>query len=126
VTLEDILEEVVGEFTTASPLTNQNIHPRDDGSYLISGNTHIREINRSLGWNLPIDGPRTLNGLILEYMEMIPEPGTSLMIARHPIEIIKTQKNAVQMTRVSDAMYSSQDTQASTESRQQTNSNGED
>ncbi|MFW2374258.1 MAG: HlyC/CorC family transporter [Gammaproteobacteria bacterium] len=126
VTLEDILEEVVGEFTTASPLSNQNIHPRDDGRYLISGNTHIREINRALGWNLPIDGPRTLNGLILEHMEMIPEPGTSLMIARHPIEIIKTQNNAVQMTRVSEAMYSSQDTEASSESTQQTNNHGED
>ena len=126
VTLEDILEEVVGEFTTASPLSNQNIHPRDDGSYLISGNTHIREINRSLGWNLPIDGPRTLNGLILEYMEMIPEPGTSLMIARHPIEIIKTQNNAVQMTRISEAMYRNMDTEAKSEATQQTNANGQD
>ena len=126
VTLEDILEEVVGEFTTASPQNNQNIHPQADGSYLISGNTHIREINRALGWSLPIDGPRTLNGLILEHMEMIPEPGTSLMIARHPIEITKTQKNAVQMTRISEAMYSNIDTEAPPVSSQQVTSNGED
>ncbi|MCW9013268.1 MAG: HlyC/CorC family transporter [Gammaproteobacteria bacterium] len=104
VTLEDILEEVVGEFTTASPINTQNIHPEDDDSYLISGSTHIREINRSLNWHLPIDGPKTLNGLIIEHLEMIPEPGTSLMIARHPIEITKTQNNAVQMTRVKAAI----------------------
>lgn len=125
VTLEDILEEVVGEFTTASPLNNQNFHPQDDGSYLISGNTHIREINRTLGWNLPIDGPRTLNGLILEHMEIIPEPGTSLMIARHPIEIIKTQNNAVQMTRVGDVRPRKNDMELAPETTQQTPDNGE-
>lgn len=125
VTLEDILEEVVGEFTTASPLNNQNFHPQDDGSYLISGNTHIREINRTLGWNLPIDGPRTLNGLILEHMEIIPEPGTSLMIARHPIEIIKTQNNAVQMTRVGDVRPRKNDMELASETTQQTPDNGE-
>ncbi len=100
VTLEDILEEVVGEFTTTSPLNNQNIHPQTDGTILIAGSTHIREINRSLDWDLPIDGPKTLNGLILEHMEMIPEPGTSLKIDQYPIEITKTQNNAVQMARV--------------------------
>lgn len=107
VTLEDILEEVVGEFTTTSPLSNINIHPQEDGSYLIAGNTHIRDINRSLGWNLPANGPKTLNGLILEYLEMIPEPGTSLMIAHHPIEITKTQNNAVQMTKIMPAITAS-------------------
>lgn len=109
VTLEDILEEVVGEFTTASPLNSKNIHAEDDGSFLISGSTHIREINRALGWHLPTEGPKTLNGLILEHMEIIPEPGTSLMIARHPIEITKTQYNAVQMTRMRPAMPVAQD-----------------
>jgi len=104
VTLEDILEEVVGEFTTTSHVSNQNIQTQDDNSCLISGNTHIREINRSLGWHLPVNGPKTLNGLILEYMEMIPEQGTSLMIAHHPIEIIKTQNNAVQIARVMPAI----------------------
>lgn len=100
VTLEDILEEVVGEFTTTSHVTSQNIKQLDENSYLITGNTHIREINRNLGWELPVDGPKTLNGLILEHMEIIPEPGTSLMIAQHPIEIVKTQNNAVQVTKV--------------------------
>lgn len=106
VTLEDILEEVVGEFTTTSHISSRNITPQDDGTFLVAGNAHIREINRNLGWHLPTDGPKTLNGLILEHMEMIPESGTSLMIARHPIEIIKTQNNAVQMTRISPPLVS--------------------
>jgi len=106
VTLEDILEEVVGEFTTGSFIGSRNITPQADGSFLVAGNAHIREINRNLGWRLPSDGPKTLNGLILEHMEMIPEAGTSLMIARHPIEIIKTQNNAVQMTRISPPLAS--------------------
>ena len=104
VTLEDILEEVVGEFTTASPVNINQFLPQDDGTFLIAGNTHIREINRSLGWHLPTDGPKTLNGLIVEHMEFIPESGTSLKIANHPIEIIKASNNAVIMTRVSAAL----------------------
>jgi magnesium and cobalt exporter, CNNM family len=120
VTLEDILEEVIGEFTTASPINTQNIHPQDDGSYLISGGTHIREINRSLDMNLPTDGPKTLNGLILEYLEMIPEPGTSLMISRYPIEVTKTQNNAIQMTRIMPAIIKPME-----EDEQQEDKNGE-
>lgn len=100
VTLEDILEEVVGEFTTDSPINNNNIIGHDDGSFLIAANTHIREINRSLSITLPTDGPKTLNGLILEHLQSIPATGTSLLIANHPIEVIKTQNNAVQMARI--------------------------
>jgi len=100
VTLEDILEEVVGEFTTDSPVNNNNIINQDDGSFLIAANTHIREINRSLNISLPTDGPKTLNGLILEYLQSIPTTGTSLLIADHPVEVIKTQNNAVQMARL--------------------------
>ena len=100
VTLEDILEEIVGEFTTDSLINSRHIHPQKDDSYLIDGHTHIREINRTLDWSLPTDGPKTLNGLILEHLEIIPQPGTSLMIAGHPIEIIKTRKNAVKAARI--------------------------
>ncbi len=100
VALEDILEEIVGQFTTDSSAHNAGIHPQDDGSYLIDGSTHIREINRALEWDLPSDGPRTLNGLILEHLEMIPTPGTSLLIANYPVEITRTDKNAVQMARI--------------------------
>ena len=100
VTLEDILEEIVGQFTTDSSVRNAGIHPQENGSYLVDGSTHIREINRVLSWELPTDGPKTLNGLILEHLEMIPAPGTSLLIANYPVEITRTDKNAVQMARI--------------------------
>ena len=100
VTLEDILEEIVGQFTTDSSVRNAGIHPQENGSYLIDGSTHIREINRVLDWELPTDGPKTLNGLILEHLEMIPAPGTSLLIANYPVEITRTDNNAVQTARI--------------------------
>ncbi len=109
VTLEDILEEVVGEFTTDSPINSNNIIEQDDGSFLIAANTHIREINRNLNIALPTDGAKTLNGLILEYLQSIPAPGTSLLIAKHPIEVIKTQNNAVQMARLMPRLISDED-----------------
>ena len=100
VTLEDILEEIVGQFTTDSQTRTFGIHAQKDGSYLADGSTHIRDINRSLKWSLPTTGPKTLNGLILEHMEMIPKPGTSLMIAGYPIEVIRTSNNAVQSAKI--------------------------
>ena len=102
VTLEDILEEIVGQFTTDSPTRNLGIHETDDNGYLIDGNTHIREINRALDWSLPADGPKTLNGLILEHMEIIPQTGTSLMIGSYTIEITKSSNNAVLAAKLID------------------------
>jgi len=101
ITLEDILEEIVGQFTTDSPTRSAGIQPGEDGDYLIDGATHIRDINRALNWELPADGPKTLNGLILEHLEMIPEPGISLKIGDYAIEITRTSKNAVQSARIS-------------------------
>lgn len=100
VTLEDILEEIVGEFTTDLPANVKEIHPQADGSYLIDGGVHIRDINRVLNWSLPTDGPKTLNGMILEHLEMIPEPGTSLILHGQALEITKTQKNVVKMVKI--------------------------
>ncbi len=100
VTLEDILEEIVGRFTTDAPTRNFDIHTQEDGSFLVDGGTHIRDINRSMDWSLPQSGPKTLNGLILEHMEIIPEPGTSLLINHYSIEIMRTSKNAVQSARI--------------------------
>lgn len=102
VTLEDILEEIVGQFTTDSPTRNLGIHKQPDNSYLIDGNTHIRDINRALDWELPVDGPKTLNGLIIEHMEIIPQNGTSLMVDNYTIEIMRSTNNAVQTARVQD------------------------
>ena len=104
VTLEDILEEIVGQFTTDSPTRNLGIHKTDSNGYLIDGNTHIREINRALDWSLPADGPKTLNGLILEHMEIIPQNGTSFMIGNYTIEITRTTNNAVQTAKVTNTL----------------------
>lgn len=95
VTLEDILEEIVGEFTTDPLAMGRNIIQQGDGSYLVDGSATIRTLNRTLNWQLPTGGPKTLNGLIMEYLEAIPEPGTSLLLAGHPVEIVKTSGNRV-------------------------------
>ncbi len=95
VTLEDILEEIVGEFTTDPAASRKDLHIRQDGSYLIDGSITVRELNKILNWELPKEGPKTLNGLIIEYLEHIPEPGTSMMLDDYPIEIVQTTKNAV-------------------------------
>jgi len=103
VTLEDILEEIVGEFTTAPSDTVKDVYPQEDGSFLVDGSANIRELNRTMHWKLPTDGPKTLNGLILEYLETIPEPGTSLRLSGYPIDIIQTTGNAVKIARIDPA-----------------------
>ncbi|MGZ8197185.1 MAG: HlyC/CorC family transporter [Burkholderiales bacterium] len=100
VTLEDILEEIIGEFTTTSPLRTGGYYPQDDGSYLVEGRTLLRELNRKLGFSFPLDGPKTVNGLILEHLQEIPEPSTSIKIAHHPIEILQTQDRSVKSVRI--------------------------
>jgi Mg2+/Co2+ transporter CorB len=103
VTIEDILEEIVGEFTTDPSALHQDFFQDADGSYLIDGSTHIREINRNLDIELPSHGPRTLNGLILEHMEFIPEAGTSLKVNGYPIEIMQVKNNMVKTARIAIA-----------------------
>lgn len=100
VTIEDILEEIVGEFTTDPTAWHQPFVQDEDGSFLVDGSTHIREINRSLNLDLPSEGARTLNGLILEHMEFIPEAGTSLKINHYPIEIMQVKNNMVKTVRL--------------------------
>lgn len=100
ITVEDILEEIVGEFTTHSPAAAGGFTRLEDGSYLVEGATTLRELNRKLGFALPLDGPRTLNGLILEHFQDIPEAGTSVKIGDQPMEIVQTQDRAVRMVRV--------------------------
>ena len=96
VTLEDILEEIVGEFTTDPAANDQGkLTARADGGYLVNGRTAIRLLNRALGWHLPTDGPRTLNGLVMEQLEAIPEPGVRLTLAGHPTEIVEIAGNRV-------------------------------
>ena len=100
VTLEDLLEEMVGEFTTPSPLHTGGFTRQPDGSFLVEGATLLRELNRKLGFRFPLDGPKTLNGLVLEHLQSIPEPGTSVKIADHPIEIVQTQGRLVKAARL--------------------------
>jgi magnesium and cobalt exporter, CNNM family len=95
VTLEDILEEIVGEFTTDPSATRKDVQTKEDGSLLIDASITVRELNKILSWKLPTEGPKTLNGLIIEYLEHIPDPGTSMLLNNYPIEIIQTTKNAV-------------------------------
>ena len=100
VTLEDILEEIVGEFTTDPAATHRDIHRQEDGSYLVDGSVTVRELNRLLKLNMPSKGPKTLNGRVLEYLENIPEPGTSLLLSGYPVEIVQTTGNAVKTVRI--------------------------
>jgi len=100
VTLEDILEEVVGEFTTQPGSLHRDVMEQPDGSYVVSGSAAIRAINRALAWDLPTDGPRTLSGLIVEFLEAIPEPGTSLKLGGHHVEILQVADNTVRTARI--------------------------
>ncbi len=100
VTLEDILEEIVGEFTTVPASDEDGIVREADNRYLVAGTTNIREMNRMLNWELPTDGPKTLNGLIIEYLERIPSPGTCLKIDGYPMEIIESDESRVQTARI--------------------------
>lgn len=101
ITLEDILEEIVGEFTTSiAPSLSDEIIPQADGSFLIEGSTNIRDINKGLKWKLPTDGPRTLNGLILEHLEHIPESQLSIQLEEHLMEIIEITENKIKLVKV--------------------------
>ena len=100
VTLEDILEEIVGEFTTHAPSQTGIYRKQEDNSWLVEGSAMLRDLNRKLGLQLPLDGPKTLNGLILEHLENIPEAGTSLKIANHTLEIVQTQDRVVKVVRI--------------------------
>lgn len=101
ITLEDILEEIVGEFTTSmAPSLAEEITPQPDGSFMIEGSANIRDINKGLKWDLPTDGPRTLNGLILEHLEEIPEAEISLEIDQHNMEIVAVEENKINLVKV--------------------------
>ncbi len=100
VTLEDILEEVIGDFTTQSPSRIGSYRQEADGSWLVDGSSSLRDLNKKLNLRLPLDGPRTLNGLILEHFEDIPEPSTSFKIGQHTLEIIQTQDRIVKSVKI--------------------------
>ncbi len=99
-TLEDLLEEIVGEFTTDKADKLDEIFPQKDGSYLVDGGVDIKDLNRRLEVGLPTDGPRTLSGLIIEILETIPEANVSVLIDGYPVEILHTKDNMVKKARI--------------------------
>jgi len=109
VTMEDILEEIVGEFSKLRP-GEQGASVREaDGSVMVEGATSLRELNRKLDLDFPLDGPRTLNGLLLEHLEAMPEPGVSVMLAGYPVEIVQVQDRVVKTARVGPRRSDTQD-----------------
>ena len=100
VTLEDILEEIVGEFTTDPSNDDDDIVKESHNTFLVGGAANIREVNRTMNWTLPTNGPKTLNGLIVEYLEIIPKSGTNLKIEEYQIEIVETNENRVKTARI--------------------------
>jgi len=100
ISLEDIFREIAGEFTADLIDEDKDIHPQADGSYLINGSANIREINRNNNWSLPTNGPKTINGLILEFLESIPDPGVSLRIEDYVIEVVQTANNTIRTVRI--------------------------
>jgi Mg2+/Co2+ transporter CorB len=100
-TLEDILEEIVGEFTTdvvsaASP----DVHPQEDGSYIVDGAAYVRDVNKALKWDLPTDGPKTISGLIVEILEHIPDAPVCLRIGYYRVEILQIKDNTIRAAKM--------------------------
>jgi len=100
VTLEDILEEIVGEFTTDMAASSRDVHPQEDGSYLIDGSANIREINRALEWNLDTSSAKTINGLLVELLESIPEFPVGVKVGDYYAEIIQVKDNMIKTVRI--------------------------
>jgi Mg2+/Co2+ transporter CorB len=114
VTLEDILEEIIGDFTTSFlPDHSKEANVQQDGSVLIDGSANVRELNKELDWQFPTEGPKTLNGLILEYLEDIPEANISLRLAGYPIEVLEMRDNMVKTVRVIPEFYRNEETKLS-------------
>lgn len=100
VTLEDILEEIVGEFTTdPATITHKHVHREAPGSYIINASATVRAINRSLGWQLATDGPKTLNGLLVEQLETLPEAGASVTVGEYQFEVLQIGENTIRTVR---------------------------
>lgn len=100
VTLEDIIEEIIGDFTTNSPVQSGAYIKQKDDSVIVEGSSLLRDLNRKLGLKLPLNGPKTLNGLILDHFQDIPEAGTSLKISGYPMEVIQTHNRVVKVVQI--------------------------
>jgi len=100
VTLEDILEEIVGEFTTdPATVTHKHVHREAPGVFIVNAGATIRALNRTLGWQLPTDGPKTLNGLLVEKLETLPESGAEVVIGDYQFEVLQIGENTIRTVR---------------------------
>jgi Mg2+/Co2+ transporter CorB len=95
ITAEDVIREIVGEIGTDPSSVGPEVDQQSDGRYVVDASANIRQLNRLMNWNLPTDGPKTLNGLIIELLETIPEPGADLTVANYPIEILETAEHGI-------------------------------
>ena len=100
VTLEDILEEIVGELSNTNPDENHDVHLQEDGSYFVDGTAYIRDVNKHLGWNLPTDGPKTINGMITEKLESLPDANVCVQISNYHIETLQITDNLIKTARI--------------------------
>ncbi len=100
VTLKDILEEIVGEFTSQAIGSAALFHKEADGSVIADGACSLRVLNRKAGFHFPLEGPKTINGLLLEELEDIPDPGTTVLVAEHRVEIMQVQNRMVKVVRI--------------------------
>ena len=103
-TMEDLLEEIIGEFTNDPKTYDTMITRRPDGSVIVDGGCYVRELNKRMGWELSEEGPKTINGLILEHLELIPKSAIAILIDGHPFEVIKTHKNAIKIVKILPAI----------------------
>jgi len=100
VTIEDLVEELLGELATETPTASHLVTPVEEGCFLVDGSVNLRELNRLMQWHFPTDGPKTLSGLIIEYLELIPEGPTCLVLDRYPMEILELQDNLVKLVKI--------------------------
>jgi Mg2+/Co2+ transporter CorB len=112
VTLKDILEEIVGEFTSAAIGSAALFHKEPDGSVIADGTCSLRVLNRKAGFDFPLDGPKTINGLLVEELQDIPRPGTTLSVAGHPVEIMQVQNRMVKVVRILPSLAPAQEAEA--------------
>ena len=99
-TMDDLIEEIIGEFTNDPKTYDTMITRQKDGSVIVDGGCYIRELNKAMGWKLDENGPKTINGLILEYLELIPESAICILIGGHPFEVVKTHKNTIKIVKI--------------------------
>ncbi len=114
VTVEDILEEIVGDFTTSmSPSLAEEVSPQSDGTILVDGTANIRELNKAFNWALPVDGPRTVNGMVLEELGEIPALNVQVQIGKYNFEVLSVNDNVIKQVRVTPiSQFPEQETQA--------------